>query len=85
MHYLPFPGTALKNFATHLLIKRFANRCDAIITPTPSTEEYLRNLGVSALIETIHSGISMEDCINVWLFLKNQKIIKVNDENGHTA
>jgi 1,2-diacylglycerol 3-alpha-glucosyltransferase len=61
MHYLPFPGAALKNLAAHLLIKRFANRCDAIITPTPSTEEYLRNLGVSALIETIPSGISMED------------------------
>jgi glycosyltransferase involved in cell wall biosynthesis len=60
-HYLPFPGTALKNLAAHLLIKRFANHCDAIITPTPSTEEYLRNLGVSALIETIPTGISMED------------------------
>lgn len=60
-HYLPFPGMALKNLAAHLLIKRFANRCDAIITPTPSTEEYLRNLGVSALIETIPTGICMED------------------------
>lgn len=60
-HYLPFPGTAFKNLAAHLLIKRFANHCDAIITPTPSTEEYLRNLGISALIETIPSGISMED------------------------
>jgi 1,2-diacylglycerol 3-alpha-glucosyltransferase len=60
-HYLPFPGTALKNLAAHVLIKRFANRCDAIITPTPSTEEYLRNLGVSALIETIPTGIGMED------------------------
>jgi 1,2-diacylglycerol 3-alpha-glucosyltransferase len=60
-HYLPFPGTALKNLMAHFLIKRFANHCDAIITPTPSTEEYLRNLGVSALIETIPTGISMED------------------------
>ncbi len=60
-HYLPFPGTALKNLAAHLLIKHFANHCDGIITPTPSTEEYLRNLGVSALIETIPTGISMED------------------------
>jgi 1,2-diacylglycerol 3-alpha-glucosyltransferase len=60
-HYLPFPGTALKSLVAHLLIKHFANRCDAIITPTPSTEEYLRNLGVSALIETIPTGIDMED------------------------
>jgi 1,2-diacylglycerol 3-alpha-glucosyltransferase len=60
-HYLPLPGTALKNLVAHALIKRFANRCDAIITPTPSTEEYLRNLGVSALIETIPTGIGLED------------------------
>jgi 1,2-diacylglycerol 3-alpha-glucosyltransferase len=60
-HYIPLPGTALKNLAAHFLIKRFANRCDAIITPTSSTEEYLRNLGVSALIETIPTGISMND------------------------
>jgi glycosyltransferase involved in cell wall biosynthesis len=60
-HYLPFPGEAVKRLVAHLLIKRFANRCDAIITPTPSTEEYLRNLGVSALIETIPTGVNMED------------------------
>jgi len=61
MHYLPIPGTALKNFLAHLKIKQVANQCDAIITPTPSTEEYLRNLGVRALIETIPTGINMED------------------------
>lgn len=60
-HYLPLPGNALKNMVAHYLIKNFANKCDAIITPTPSTEEYLRNLGVSAFIETIPTGISMED------------------------
>lgn len=60
-HYFPFPGMALKNLVVHFLIKRFANHCDAIITPTSSTEEYLRNLGVSALIETIPTGISIKD------------------------
>jgi glycosyltransferase involved in cell wall biosynthesis len=60
-HYFPLPGTALKNIVAHYMIKRFANNCDAIITPTASTEEYLRNLGVSALIETIPTGISLED------------------------
>lgn len=59
-HYFPVPGKALKNLVAHILIKRFANRCDAIITPTPSTEEYLRHLGVSALIETLPTGISTE-------------------------
>ena len=61
MHYLPIPGTALKNLLAHLKIRVVANHCDAIITPTPSTEEYLRNLGVRALIETIPTGIKLQD------------------------
>jgi len=60
-HYIPLPGTVLKNLAAHFLIKRFANKCDAIITPTSSTEEYLRNIGVSSLIETIPTGINIGD------------------------
>lgn len=60
-HYIPLPGTVLKNLAVHFMIKNFANKCDAIITPTTSTEEYLRNLGVSALIETIPTGINIEE------------------------
>lgn len=59
--YLPVPGKALKALAAHSLIKRFANHCDAIITPTASTEEYLRNLGVSALVETIPTGVDSRD------------------------
>ncbi|MGB5446259.1 MAG: glycosyltransferase, partial [Psychromonas sp.] len=61
MHYVPIPGVVLKNIIAHFLIKHFANRCDAIITPTASTEEYLRNLGVSSLIETIPTGIVFDD------------------------
>jgi len=61
MHYLPIPGAPMKNLLAHLKIKEVANHCDAIITPTPSTEEYLRNLGVSALIETIPTGIKLQD------------------------
>ncbi|MDA3903309.1 MAG: glycosyltransferase [Desulfuromusa sp.] len=60
-HYVPLPSLALKNLVAHFIIKHFANKCDAIITPTSSTEEYLRNLGVSALIETIPTGISVGD------------------------
>lgn len=59
-HYIPVPGVVLKNLIAHFIIKHFANRCDAIITPTASTEEYLRNLGVSALIETLPTGINIE-------------------------
>lgn len=60
-HYIPLPGAALKALGAHFLIKRFANKCDAVITPTSSTEEYLRNLGVSSLIETIPTGINLDD------------------------
>jgi len=59
-HYIPLPSETLKNLFVHYMIKRFANQCDAIITPTISTEEYLRNLGVSALIETIPTGIDID-------------------------
>lgn len=59
-HYLPIPGKAIKSLAVHFLIQHFANRCQAIITPTHSTEEYLRNLGVSTHIETIPTGIDAD-------------------------
>ncbi|WP_320823941.1 glycosyltransferase [Reinekea sp.] len=59
VHYLPLPGEQLKTLMVHFLIRRFANRCQAVITPSISTEEYLRNLGVSAIIETIPTGINL--------------------------
>jgi 1,2-diacylglycerol 3-alpha-glucosyltransferase len=59
VHYLPLPGEQLKALLVHFLIRRFANRCQAVITPTSSTEEYLRHLGVSALVETIPTGINL--------------------------
>ena len=64
-HYIPVPGKVIKNVLAHMLVKRFANQCDAIITPTASTEEYLRNLGVSVLVEPIPTGIQLE-AYNQW-------------------
>jgi 1,2-diacylglycerol 3-alpha-glucosyltransferase len=61
MHNIPLPGTALKETFAHCLIKRFANRCDAIIAPSFSTEEYLRRLGVLPMIATIPTGINMQE------------------------
>jgi len=75
-HYIPLPGTVLKNLAAHLIIKHFANKCDAIITPTSSTEEYLRNLGVSALVETIPTGINIEE-YNRW---SRQQVQELRDQ-----
>ncbi|MFW6314493.1 MAG: glycosyltransferase [Desulfohalobiaceae bacterium] len=59
-HYALFSSTLFKIFIAHYVIKRFADNCDGIIVPTYSVEEYLRNLGVSALIETIPTGVEIE-------------------------
>lgn len=59
-HYFPLPGTHIKALMVHFLVRRFANHCQAVITPTVSTEEYLRQLGVSAIIETIPTGINTD-------------------------
>jgi glycosyltransferase involved in cell wall biosynthesis len=61
MHNVPLPGSALKETFAHYLVKRFANRCDAIIAPSFSTEEYLRRLGVLPVIATIPTGIELQD------------------------
>lgn len=45
-HFVPLPGLIFRNLISHTLIKRFANKCDGVIVPTDSTEEYLRMIGV---------------------------------------
>lgn len=45
-HFVPLPGLIFRNLISHALIKRFANKCDGVIVPTDSTEEYLRMIGV---------------------------------------
>ncbi len=59
-HYFPALGLLFQNVLAHYMIKRFANKCDAIIAPTYSTEEYLRNIGVNTYIEIIPTGIDMD-------------------------
>ena len=61
MHNVPIPGSALKEIFAHYLIKRFANKCDAVIAPGFSTEEYLRRLGVQPMIATIPTGIDIRE------------------------
>lgn len=45
-HFVPLPGMLFRNLISHALVRRFANKCDGIIVPTHSTEEYLRMIGV---------------------------------------
>jgi glycosyltransferase involved in cell wall biosynthesis len=56
-HFVPLPGNLFRNFISHALIKHFANKCDAVIVPTDSTEEYLRMIGVKSSIFVQPTGI----------------------------
>ena len=47
-HFVPLPGMLFRNLISHALIKRFSNKCDGVIVPTYSTEEYLRMIGVKS-------------------------------------
>lgn len=45
-HFVPIPGRLFRHLISHWLIRRFANKCDGVIVPTWSAEEYLRLVGV---------------------------------------
>jgi glycosyltransferase involved in cell wall biosynthesis len=59
-HFVPLPGPLFRNLISHQLVKRFANRCDAVVVPTFSAEEYLRVIGVTAPIHVLPTGIDFE-------------------------
>ncbi|MTI64789.1 glycosyltransferase [Methylophaga sp.] len=59
-HYVPLPGALFRNVISHLLVRRFCNKCDGIIVPTYSTEEYLRLIGVKSRICVQPSGVEFE-------------------------
>jgi 1,2-diacylglycerol 3-alpha-glucosyltransferase len=59
-HFVPLPGLLFRNLISHYLIKRFANKCDGVIVPTYSAEEYLRVLGVRSNIFVQPTGIDFE-------------------------
>ena len=59
-HFVPLPGNLFRNLISHALIKRFANKCDAVIVPTDSTEEYLRMIGVKSTIFVQPTGIEYQ-------------------------
>ena len=59
-HYLPFLKKLAGGRIPHMLIKKFSNTCDAIIAPTKSTKEYLRNLGVGKTIKVLPTGVDLD-------------------------
>lgn len=56
-HYVPVPGLLVRNLISHFLIKRFCNKCDGVIVPTYTAEEYLRLIGVKTSIFVQPTGI----------------------------
>ncbi|MGD8176957.1 glycosyltransferase [Marinimicrobium sp. ARAG 43.8] len=59
-HFVPLPGALFRNLISHALIKRFANRCNGVIVPTNSAEEYLRMIGVKTSIFVQPTGIDYD-------------------------
>ncbi|MFW5909039.1 MAG: glycosyltransferase, partial [Desulfosalsimonas sp.] len=59
-HFVPLPGVLFRNLLSHAMVKRFANKCDSIILPTYSTQEYLRIIGVTTPAFVQPTGIDYE-------------------------
>ncbi len=59
-HYVPLPGALFRNLISHALIRRFANRCDAVVVPTDSAEKYLRLIGVKSTLFVLPTGIECQ-------------------------
>lgn len=59
-HFVPLPGPLFRNLIAHTAIRRFANRCDGVIVPTESAEEYLRVIGVTTPIYVHPTGIDFD-------------------------
>jgi 1,2-diacylglycerol 3-alpha-glucosyltransferase len=58
-HYVPFDANATR-FAAVQLTRTFCNLVDAVVVPTPAVAEHLREIGVTARIETVPTGIDVD-------------------------
>ena len=59
VHYLPFDSKAAR-YAASTLTRSFANLANAVIVPTPAMRRRLAEIGVTAHIEVVPSGIDLE-------------------------
>ncbi len=57
-HYVPFEPNATR-FAAAQLTRTFANNADAVVVPTPAMAVRLREIGVTAKIEIVPTGIDL--------------------------
>ncbi len=58
-HNVPLPGPLFRNVIVHALVRRFANRCDEIIVPTPVTRDYVRLIGVDRPVHVHPTGVEI--------------------------
>ncbi|MFO8154936.1 MAG: glycosyltransferase [Thiohalospira sp.] len=59
-HFVPLPGLLFRNLISHAIVRRFSNRCDGVIVPTASAEEYLRMIGVKVPTHIQPTGIDFD-------------------------
>lgn len=59
-HQIPLLSALFRNFIAHWLVRRFANRCDAVIVPTPVARDYMRLIGVVRPVHVQPTGIDLE-------------------------
>lgn len=64
-HYVPLPGRLFRNVISHQIVRRFCNRCDGVVVPTGSVEDYLRMVGVKSRILVQPTGIDSRACETV--------------------
>ena len=58
-HYVPFDETTTRRAASQLT-RTFANLADAVVVPTPAMAARLRELGVTARVEVVPTGIDVD-------------------------
>jgi 1,2-diacylglycerol 3-alpha-glucosyltransferase len=74
-HYLPVFQLLFKNVVSHKIIKRFSQKCSAIIAPSESAKEYLANIGVSRPTVVLPTGMNPDYYENI----PNQQIQFIKD------
>jgi len=73
-HNIPLIGFLFQNILPHYIIRRFAQKCDAVIAPTSTAKEYLRNLGVSKRIVVLPTGVDL----TLYDRVEEKKITSIN-------
>lgn len=59
-HYVPVPGRLFRNLISHYVVKRFGSKCDGVIVPTLSAEEYLQLIEVRSQILVKPTGVEID-------------------------